>query len=202
MLYHGRVDARKGVLDLLDAARLLRDGGDRFRLLISGIGPSYDDTEAAIARLDLGDCVEMTGYVDYADVPAVYRRAGIFVSPTYAEGFSNTILEAMASGMAVVSCRSVGVVDCISDGENGLLTAPGDVAGLAASLRRVLRDPGLRDRLAEAALRECREVYSWPKVAGQIMAAYAGLAGTSPDTAWSPALPLTPCRFRAEPHLL
>ncbi len=80
----------------------------------------------------------MTGYVDYADVPEVYRRADIFVSPTYAEGFSNTILEAMASGLAVVSCRAVGVVDCIRDGENGLLTEPGDVPALTAALRRVL----------------------------------------------------------------
>jgi glycosyltransferase involved in cell wall biosynthesis len=144
----------------------------------------------------------MTGYVDYDDVPAVYRRAGIFVSPTYAEGFSNTILEAMASRMAVVSCRSVGVVDCIRDGENGLLTEPGDVAGLTAALRRVLRDRALRERLSQAALEECRAAYSWPKVAGQIMAVYDRLAGSAPDLAWSPDLPRDPCRFRAEPHLL
>ncbi|GAC1345343.1 MAG: glycosyltransferase family 1 protein [Acetobacteraceae bacterium] len=202
MLYHGRVDARKGVLDLLDAAVQLRESGDRFRLLISGIGPTFDETAAAIPRLGLADSVSMTGYVDYADVPAVYRRAGIFVSPTYAEGFSNTILEAMASRMAVVSCRSVGVVDCIRDGENGLLTEPGDVTGLAAALRLVLRDAGLRERLAAAALAECRQVYSWPKVAGQIMDVYARLAGTVPDRAWPADLPLLPCRFRAEPHLL
>ncbi len=202
MLYHGRVDARKGVLDLLEAARLLRADGERFRLLISGIGPTYDETEAAIPRLGLADCVEMTGYVDYDDVPAVYRRASIFVSPTYAEGFSNTILEAMASRMAVVSCRSVGVVDCIRDGENGLLTEPGDVAGLTEALRRVLRDTALRERLAEAALAECRAVYSWPKVGGQIMDTYERVRGTAPDLHWDPELPITPCRFRIEPHLL
>ena len=202
MLYHGRVDARKGVLDLLDAARQLRDSGDRFRLLISGIGPTFEETAASIGQLGLGDCVEMTGYVEYADVPAIYRRAGIFVSPTYAEGFSNTILEAMASRLAVVSCRSVGVVDCIRDGENGLLTEPGDRSGLAEALRRVLRDGALRRRLAEAALAECRAVYSWSKVGRQIMDVYAVVAGQAPDLAWSPDLPVTPCRFRAEPHLL
>lgn len=202
MLYHGRVDARKGVLDLLEAAGRLKADGERFRLLISGIGPTYDETEAAILHLGLQDCVEMTGYIDYAEVPTIYRRASIFVSPTYAEGFSNTVLEAMASRMAVVSCRSVGVVDCIRDGENGLLTEPGDVAGLTEALRRVLRDPALRERLAEAALAECRAVYSWPKVAGQIMDVYAQLRGTAQDRDWASALPMTPCRFRAEPHLL
>ncbi len=202
MLYHGRVDARKGVLDLLAAARQLKQGGDRFRLLVSGIGPSFDETAAAIQDLGLAGDAEMTGYIDYDRVPEVYRRAGIFVSPTYAEGFSNTILEAMASRMAVVSCRSVGVVDCIRDGENGLLTEPGDRDGLADALRRVLRDQGLRERLADAALRECRAVYSWPKVGRQIMDVYARVASQRPDTGYDPALPVTPCRFRAEPHLL
>ncbi len=202
MLYHGRVDARKGVLDLLEAARRLHAGGERFRLLISGIGPTYDETEAATLHLGLQDCVEMTGYVDYTAVPDVYRRASIFVSPTYAEGFSNTILEAMASRLAVVSCRSVGVVDCIRDGENGLLTEPGDVAALTDALRHVLRDRALRERLAEAALVECRAVYSWPNVARQIMAVYQRVHGTAPNLSWDPALPMTPCRFRSEPHLL
>jgi len=202
LLYHGRVDSRKGVLDLLDAARQLMESGDRFRLLISGIGPTYDETAASIPVMGLQDCVEMTGYVDYDDVPAVYRRAEVFVSPTYAEGFSNTILEAMASRLAVVSCRSVGVVDCIRDGENGLLTEPGDRAGLAGALRRVLRDAALRRRLADVALAECRQVYSWKAVGRQIMDVYAEVAGQAPDLAWSPELLILPCRFRAEPHLL
>ena len=202
MLYHGRVDARKGVLDLLNAVHRLCESGDAFHLLISGIGPTFDETAAEIARLDLADHVEMTGYIDYAQVPEIYRRAQIFVSPTYAEGFSNTILEAMASRMAVVSCRSVGVVDCIRDGENGLLTEPGDPPALADALRRVLRDGPLRHTLADAALKECRAVYSWTKVGQQIMDVYAAVAGHAPDAAFDPALPITPCRFRAEPHLL
>ena len=144
----------------------------------------------------------MTGYVDYARVPEVYRRADVFVSPTYAEGFSNTILEAMASGLAVVSCRSVGVVDCIRDGENGLLTEPGDRAGLADALRRLLQDTALLRRLAAAGLAECRAVYSWQKVGRQIMDVYADVRGEAPDLAWETGLPLTPCRFRGEPHLL
>jgi glycosyltransferase involved in cell wall biosynthesis len=202
LLYHGRVDARKGVLDMLDALAPLAGEGVPFELLISGIGPSYDDTVARIAALGLGAHARMTGYVDYDDVPQVYRQADIFVSPTYAEGFSNTILEAMASGLAVVSCRAVGVVDCIRDGENGLLTDPGDIPALTTSLRRVLTDHAECRRLAQAGLEECRRVYSWSAVGRQIMAVYAQLAGSAPDLDWPVELPLTPCRFRAEPHLL
>ncbi len=202
MLYHGRVDARKGVLDMLDAAAMLASDGVAFRLIISGIGPDFDVAASRIGALGLSDCVRMAGYADYADVPDIYRQADIFVSPTYAEGFSNTILEAMASGLSVVSCRSVGVVDCIRHGENGLLSEPGDVTGLAAALRRVLCDPAERARLADSALTECRARYSWDSVGRQIMQVYAQLAGRAPDLAWSEELPMTPCRFRAEPHLL
>ena len=202
ILYHGRVDARKGVLDLLEAASLLRSSGERFTLTISGIGPDVDATAARIAALGLSEQVRMTGYVDYDAAPDVYRAADIFASPTYAEGFSNTILEAMASGLACVSCRSVGVIDCLRDDENGLLTAPGDPAALAHALRRLLREPETRTRLASAGLDECRAVYSWAAVGRQIMDVYARVANAPVDVAFSPDLPRDPCRFRTEPHLL
>ena len=202
LLYHGRVDARKGVLDLLEAAARLTCEGLDFRLVVSGIGPDFEVAEARIAALGLQARAQMAGYVDYADAPAVYAQADVFVSPTYAEGFSNTILEAMASGLAVVSCRAVGVMDCIEHGRNGLLSAPGDVPALAASLRRVLCDPAERHRLAQAGLADCRALYSWQAVGRQIMGVYRSVAGNAPDMDWPATLPITPCRFRAEPHLL
>jgi glycogen synthase len=203
LLYHGRVDRRKGVLDFLDALAALRGHGVPFAATISGIGPDVEASREKAGALELGpDRVRFSGYVDYEAVPALYRAADVFVSPTHAEGFSNTILEAMASGLPVVSCRSVGVVDCLHNGENGLLTEPGDVAGLTDALERIIVDEGLRRRIAAAALDECRRVYSWEAVGRQIMGVYARIAGTRPDTAFSPDLPLADCRFRVEPHLL
>lgn len=202
LLYHGRIDARKGILDLLDALEILAREDVAFHLVISGVGPSLDATRARIAWTGLQDRVTISGYVDYANVPAVYRHADIFVSPTYAEGFSNTILEAMACGLAVVSCRAVGVVDCIADGVTGLLSEPGDIAGLAASLRLMLTDPERRAHMAHAGLAECRRLYSWQSVGRQIMGVYAALAGATPSRDWPESLPVAPCRFRAEPHLL
>ncbi len=202
MLYHGRVDARKGVLDMLAALAPLAREGLAFRLVISGIGPDFDTTARMIAEHGLQDHAVMTGYVAYEQVPTIYAQADIFVSPTYAEGFSNTILEAMASGLAVVSCRAVGVLDCITHGRTGLLSEPGDVPALTAALRRVLTDPQERASLAQAALAECRRLYAWPTVGRQIMDVYQHLAGTRPDLGWDTDLPMTPCRFRAEPHLL
>jgi glycosyltransferase involved in cell wall biosynthesis len=192
LLFHGRVDRRKGVLDLLEA---LPDG---VRLVVSGIGPDLDE---ARARAD--GRTTFLGYVPPDEAPAVYRSADVFVSPTYSEGFSNTILEAMASGLPVVTTDSVGVVDAVRDGENGLLHAPGDVAGLRSALDRVLGDADLRSRLATTALEEVRRLYSWPVLARAIDAEYRRLAGTAPDLSWSSPTDVDPtCRFRAAAHLL
>lgn len=200
LLFHGRTDRRKGVLDLLDAYDRLRADGRDLRLMVSGIGPDLDEVRA---RVEGDRSVELTGYTAPDDAPAVYRSADVFVSPTYSEGFSNTILEAMASGLPVVSTNSVGVVDCLRHGDNGLLHQPGDVSGLARLLALVLDDAALRTSLAETALAEVRRLYSWPVLGRSIDAAYRDLVGTAPDLDWSPPTSIDlDCRFRAAPHLL
>ncbi|MCJ2080865.1 glycosyltransferase family 4 protein [Methylobacterium sp. J-090] len=204
LFYHGRVDRRKGVLDFIDALGLLRARGVPFEAVISGIGPDVDSSKARAAELNFSEAeIRFTGYADYDTVPELYRRADVFVSPTYAEGFSNTILEAMAAGLAVVSTHSVGVSDCLRDGENGLMVQPGDVPALADALTRVIEDDALRARLARDGLEECRRVYSWGAVGRQIMEVYGAVAGMRPETNFDSELPHdSTCRFRAEPHLL
>ena len=199
ILYHGRVDRRKGVLDFIEAAARLT--GD-WKAVISGIGPDLEPAKALVEERRLTNRIAFGGYAQYVDVPAIYRDHHIFASPTYAEGFSNTILEAMASRLAIVSCHAVGVSDCLRDGENGLLVEPGDIPAQAAMLQRLIDDPAERDRLADAALAECRATYSWDVVGGMISDLYATVrsAGTGK---FDEALPYDlDCRFRTEPHLL
>jgi glycosyltransferase involved in cell wall biosynthesis len=201
LLYHGRVDRRKGALDLLDALASLRERGVTFRTTYSGIGPDFEASRTKAAELNLD--VAFTGYADYDAAPAAYHGQDIFASPTHAEGFSNTILEAMASGLPIASCRAVGVMDCLRDGENGLLSDPGDIEGLARNLHALATDAALRERLASVALEEVRRVYSWPAVAARIMRVYEEVAGAKPSLGFDPVLEVDrACRFRAAPHLL
>ncbi|HEY0780499.1 MAG TPA: glycosyltransferase family 4 protein, partial [Gemmatirosa sp.] len=204
LVYHGRVDRRKGALDLLDAFARLTADGRRARLVVSGIGPDSAAVADRTRELQLTERVTLRGPAAYDDVPRVYHDGDVFVSPTYAEGFSNTILEAMASGLAVVCTHTVGVVDCLRDGDNGLLVPPGDVAALTAALARVLDDTALRARLAATALAEVRATYSWPAIARQIVGEYARVVREyrGPDPSWTFDDTVDPCRFRAAPHLL
>lgn len=201
LLYHGRIDRRKGALDLVDALAALRERRD-VALVMSGIGPDLDAARARVAELGLDDAVSLPGTVAYDDVPGVYHRGDVFVSPTYAEGFSNTILEAMASGLPVVSCNAIGVTDCVRDGDNGVLVEPGDVEGLTAALERVLADEPLRGRLAATALAEVHERYAWSRVAREIAGVYAAVADRPVAPGWTWDDRVERCRFRAEPHLL
>ncbi len=211
LLYHGRVDARKGLLELIDAFALLADARPELRLIVSGIGPDVRVVGDRVEMLGLGDRVELAGYASYDDAPHVYRRGDLFISPTYSEGFSNTILEAMASGLPIVSTRSVGVVDCLTDGENGLLVEPRDADALARAIDRLLGDEPLRARLATVALDQARRLYSWPAVVRRIEGVYQSVAASAVDDSWMLGYDVRgatvgasdlSCRFRAEPHLL
>jgi glycosyltransferase involved in cell wall biosynthesis len=211
LLYHGRVDRRKGVMELIDAFRQLRATGRKLRLIVSGIGPDVTAVRSRVDELNLAASVEMTGHADYFAAAEVYRRGDIFVSPTYSEGFSNTILEAMASGLPIVSTNAVGVVDCLTSGSNALLVEPRDVGGLAQAIARMIDDGPLRRNLAHQSLEEVRSLYSWHAIGRRIQEIYRDLQGSRPDTGWTtlydPAQVTREtadfsCRFRASPHLL
>ena len=200
ILYHGRVDRRKGVLDFIEACDRL---SGKWRATISGIGPDLEAAKSLVDAKALGDRIVFTGYADYSAVPQIYREHTVFASPTYAEGFSNTILEAMASGLAIVSCHAVGVSDCLRDGENALLGEPGDIDAQVANLQPLIDDPAERRRLADAGLAECRATYSWDVVGGMIADIYDAVRGSGPPGPFDPDLPHDPdCRFRQQPHLL
>ena len=169
-------------------------------LQVSGIGPDCEEARERCAALPGATA---TGHAEYLDAPDVYRGGDLFVSPTHAEGFSNTILEAMASGLPVVSCRAIGVVDCLAHERDALLAEVSDVRDLAGQIRRLLDDAPLRRRLATTALEEVRRLYAWPAVARQIVGVYDRLASRPRDDDFEPMKgEPDPCRFRAEPHLL
>ena len=211
LLYHGRIDLRKGLGELVDAFPTVAAAHPEVRMIVSGIGPDVEEVQRRIAAAGLAEQVSMTGWASYDEAPGVYHRGDLFISPTYSEGFSNTILEAMASGLPVVSTETVGVVDCLRDGENGLLVPLRDPAALATAIGRLLRDEALRRRLAEQALAEVEAKWAWGPVADLIEAEYRRVTAAPGNTAWTSIY--NPhertlqtadlgCRYRTKPHLL
>ena len=154
LLCVGRLTPAKAQLLLVEACGVLRQRGIDFRLTLVGDGPDRGRIEAAVERLGLGDCVELTGALTSDAVRRELGRSDVFVLPSFAEGIPVVLMEAMASGVPCVSTRVNGIPELIEHGRTGQLVAAGDVDGLVDQLERLADDPGLRSALAHEARAE------------------------------------------------
>jgi glycosyltransferase involved in cell wall biosynthesis len=152
-----RLIPKKGLEDLIDAAAILSQLGRAFRLEIIGSGPLRNELENRVKQLGLGDCVEFKGSQPQESVSSAYQRASIFALPCVVgedgdrDGIPTVVLEAMASGVPVVSTPVSGIPELIDSSRDGMLVPPNSPLHLAEALDRLLSDSQLRDRLARAA---------------------------------------------------
>lgn len=166
-----RLDEQKGLDVLLRAAAEVPEA----TFALAGTGPLGHSLEALAAELGLDERLRFLGY--RPDVPDLLASADVFALPSLFEGSPLAVLEAMAARRPLVSSAIGGTNEVVVDGESGLLVPPGDATALAAALRRLLADPGLRERLGAAA-RVRVEQHFTPQVARQqIEAIYRELTG-------------------------
>ena len=158
VLFVGRLAAQKNPELLLHAWEQLSGQGD-YRLLIAGEGPLRESLQRQISSRGLGN-VQLLGACQ--SVEQLYHQASVFVLPSRSEGCSNALLEAMACGLCPVVSNIGGNRDVVSDHVNGRLVEPDDVQQLSGVLAEVLRDHGLRRRLARGAREHvvsCHEIH-------------------------------------------
>jgi phosphatidyl-myo-inositol dimannoside synthase len=160
----GRLIERKGQHHLINAVKRLADAKIDVKLDLVGTGDARADNEAQVVRLGLQDQVSFQGYVSREQIPAHYAAAHVFVLPSYNEGMSVALLEAMASGLAVVATPSAGTPELIDSEVNGLVFDWGDVDGLAAHLCRLAQNRSLVRRMGDASRRRAQE-FSWERSA-------------------------------------
>ena len=151
----GRVVRDKGLIELTEAWRALRDRYPSLELLVVGPFESEDPIPADVAKTLRSDPrVHLAGMV--RDMPEIYRVMDLLVLPTYREGFGAALLEAAAMELPVVATRIPGCVDAVREGETGLLVPVRDAEALTAAIRRYLDDPELRWRHGVAGRRRAR----------------------------------------------
>ncbi len=141
---------QKGVPTLLEAMALLKQRGQRFRLVIVGEGGMRAELETLRTQLGLADCVEFTGWRSDA-ATALLPTFDIFVQSSYWEAMSVVILEAMACGRPIVATSVGENPSVLKDGETALLVPARNAEALADALARALDDAALRHRLGGAA---------------------------------------------------
>ena len=156
LLSVGRLVEKKGFGDLLAACRRLKDSGRPFRCHILGEGPERGRLAALLQELDLGDCVSLEGAHTRRQIVDAYRQADVFALTPFVtedgdrDGIPTVLVEAMASGVPVVTTAVAGIPDLVTHGVNGLVRRPHDVEGIAASIAALLDDASMRRRLGSA----------------------------------------------------
>ncbi|WP_055045631.1 glycosyltransferase family 4 protein [Devosia sp. A16] len=155
ILFLGRIGDLKGVPQLGEALNRMRHL-EGWRATIAGDG-HVEAARAKAAEYGLAERVDLPGWVDGQRVAELIASADILVLPSFTENLPLSIIEAMASGLAVVATPVGAVPDIVRDGETGLLVPAGDVEALTAALTRLAEDKPLRERLGAAALQLHRE---------------------------------------------
>lgn len=164
------LEPRKNLARTVEAFARLRREGSPHELVLAGVRYfGAADIARAITRHGLADVVHVPGYVDDADMPALYDMADAFVYPSLYEGFGIPPLEAMARGTPVVAAAASSVPEVVGDAAR--LVDPLSVDAIADGLRAVLADAGYAARLA-ACGRERVKRFSWQRTATETAEAY------------------------------
>jgi len=180
VLFLGRLEARKGIFDLLDAVAGVRTQHAAqladLRVVCAGEGD-----RAAVAgyagRLGIADAVKFTGWVGPSGKRALLESAALLALPSYDEALPMSVLEAMSAGVPVVVSPLGALPEVVVDGVTGYLVAPGDTAGLKRTLGRLLLDRKLGARIGAAARESVRLRFAPERVIPQLEDIYeaAGL---------------------------
>jgi glycosyltransferase involved in cell wall biosynthesis len=174
--YVGRISEEKAILRLVDAAPEVLDRVPDARFVIAGEPFTPDDRiyleeiRRRIDELGLAPHFDFSGYV--TDVPGLLKDIGVFALPSKKEPFGLVVLEAMAIRKPVVAFDTGGPQEIISNGVDGILVKPGDVAAFAEAIAGLLADPVRAKRVGECARRTVTERFSSNVVVTNVMRLY------------------------------
>ena len=170
ILYVGTLEPRKNLVRTLTAFSRLAPRFSDYRFYLAGdLGWHAPQLLQAIEKLGLRDRVRRLGYVEEEDLPALYSHAELFVYPSLYEGFGLPVLEAMASGVPVLTSNTSSLTEITAGA--ALLVDPVDVDGMKEAMEHGLSDAGERERRVAAGLARARS-FSWERTARETIAVY------------------------------
>jgi glycosyltransferase involved in cell wall biosynthesis len=155
----------------LRAFAAIRERIPRARLTVAGSGSEHGMLCDLADELGIRPAVDFAGRLSRTEMAALLARADLMLNPSTADNMPVSILEAMASGVPVVSTRVGGIPFLLDDGRTGLLVEARDPAAMAAAALRLLEDAALAQGLRAAAAAEVR-LYAWPRVRALLEAVY------------------------------
>jgi len=178
LCFVGQFEEHKGPQDLILAMHGLNLPA--VKLVMIGDGSLRRDLEATIERLQMGDCVTITGRIGHQDVGKWMRCSDVFVMPTKRDGLGIALLEAMAIGMLVITSPVGGIPEAVVDGETGILVPCGQTDALRQAIMLAVADPGLRHRIGHRASLLVQRSYSLMSMVQSYDSLYSSLMSHGP----------------------
>lgn len=160
----------------LRAFALVRKRYPVARMTIAGSGPERGSLEVLARELGLADAVTFAGRVENSAMPALYQDASIALNPSLADNMPISVLEALASGVPVVSTDVGGVPFLVEHEKTALLVPPADPVAMAEACLRLMAEPELARQLSAAGQSRARE-FAWEQVRGKLYAVYDDVLG-------------------------
>jgi colanic acid/amylovoran biosynthesis glycosyltransferase len=160
LLSTGRLVWKKGFDYLLTALSTLARRGVEFEARIVGEGELFNVLRFSIEDLGLRDRVRLEGAMTSQQVLEQLQRTDVFVLPSVEEGISNAVLEAMATGVPIVTTNAGGMAEAITDGNEGFVVPVRDVEMLADRIEKLVRDPHLRASMGAIARQRAEREFS------------------------------------------
>jgi len=161
-----------GIDTAIKAVAELRASIPGLRLLIAGSGPQLRALQSLVQELNLQEQVVFVGRLDPDEIVVFYQSADAMLNPTTVDNMPNSVLEAMACGVPVISTDVGGVPYIVKNESTALLVPVGDEKKMAAAIRRLYGDEALQKKLIQNGISEVKQ-YAWPQVKGKWMALYA-----------------------------
>jgi glycosyltransferase involved in cell wall biosynthesis len=152
------------------------------RLVIAGSGPLRNALEQLADELGIAPAVTFTGRVDNVGMAELYRDADIMLNPSQVDNTPNSVLEALACGVAVISTNVGGVPFLVEDGKTALLVPPRAPQAMADAILRLLDEPALAVGLRDAGLRYVQQ-YTWQNVRPRLLDVYQSILKSGPAAA-------------------
>lgn len=169
----GRFERWKKFDNIIEALSILQKKGINAEVVLAGDGEEGQNLKALAEKLGLGEKVHFAGNISHEKLSELISEADVFVSSSAPNvGISNIVLEAMASGKAVVSSDIPGAKEAITSSENGVLYSTGNSKELAAVLEKILKDDNFRKKLEANARKTAIEKFTYKKVADDFLKAY------------------------------
>jgi len=169
LLTVGRLSVTKRNEMLIDAIEILHRTACKISLTIIGGGKMEQQLRKIVAERDLRDVIKITGRTDSKKMPEVYRQNDIFISASMQEGMSNAMLEAMASGLPIVTTRCEGLAELI-DG-NGIIIEKEKIEDIVKAIKKLIDNPELHKQMSTAARKQA-EKFDWANVAQSYIEQY------------------------------